>query len=364
MRLVGELPAGPVAAVGPAQMLYLLEEVERAGAVTDRVERERELAGLGAGDPGLVADAPDTEPGHDERVPACRQALARRAAPQRPAEYRVVPVHREPALVGERLGVAGHRVPELAGGEFPVRLRLADVLGERDRAAQRLVHAGAAGQQRVRGGGAIGAALPCDLATRLLQAYRELDPPAHHRPHPLREGIVAGDLELMPDPDRGVGGVVALHRVVDDRAALGPLRPRSVRPLRGAQPLVAAPRRTAEPAHAQGHRALDVVPGIHVAVRPADRAVALLHGGDAVAGGQDLVGGQDPRHRGQPGAGAGQALRAPHAPPPVAARPPAARHARFGCPGGMNVPSGGLWPVLRYIHRVRWSPAGRRGRRP
>src|SRR5258708_11140753 len=122
MRLVGELPAGPVAAVGPAQMLYLLEEVERAGAVTDRVERERELAGLGAGDPGLVADAPDTEPGHDERVPACRQALARRAAPQRPAEYRGGPVHRDPALAVERLGVGGHRRPELAAAEFPVRL--------------------------------------------------------------------------------------------------------------------------------------------------------------------------------------------------------------------------------------------------
>src|SRR5258708_18838794 len=122
MRSVGELPGGPVAAVGPAQVLSLLEEVERAGAVTDRVEREREFAGLGAGDPGLVADAPDTEPGHDERVPACRQALARRAAPQRPAEYRVIPVHREPALVGERLAVAGRRVPDLAGGELPVRL--------------------------------------------------------------------------------------------------------------------------------------------------------------------------------------------------------------------------------------------------
>src|SRR5260370_5466321 len=198
MRLVGELPAGRVAAVGPGRVLYLLEGVERAGAVTDRVERERELAGLGAGDPGLVADAPDTEPGHDERVPACRQALARRAAPQRPAEYRVVPVHREPALVGERLGVAGHRVPELAGGELPVRLRLADVLGERDRAAQRLVHAGAAGQQRVRGGGAIRAPLPCDLATPLLQASRALHPPAHHPPHPPPERLVAGDLELLP----------------------------------------------------------------------------------------------------------------------------------------------------------------------
>src|SRR5258708_12688399 len=163
MRLVGELPAGPVAAVGPAQMLYLLEEVERAGAVTDRVERERELAGLGAGDPGLVADAPDTEPGHDERVPACRQALARRAAPQRPAEYRVVPVHREPALVGERLGVAGHRAPELAGGEFPVRLRLADVLGERDRAAQRLAHPAAARQQPLPAGGTTPAPPPSDL---------------------------------------------------------------------------------------------------------------------------------------------------------------------------------------------------------
>src|SRR5258707_9807719 len=171
MRLVGELPAGPVAAVGPAQMLYLLEEVERAGAVTDRVERERELAGLGAGDPGLIADAPDAEAGHDERVPGCRQALARRGAPQRPAEDRVVPVHREPALVGERLGVAGHRVPELAEGEFPVRLRLADVLRERDRAAQRLVHAGAAGQQRVRGGEAVGSALPGDLTARLLPLH-------------------------------------------------------------------------------------------------------------------------------------------------------------------------------------------------
>src|SRR5262249_59385961 len=107
----------------------------------------------------------------------------------------------------------------------PVRLRLAHVLSERDRAPQRLVHAGAAGQQRVRGGRAVGDALPGDLTARLLQADGELDPLAYHRPHPCGERVVAGDQELVPDPHRRVGRVVALHPVIDDRAP-----PRAPRP--------------------------------------------------------------------------------------------------------------------------------------
>ena len=82
VRPVGELPAGPVAAVGVAQVLDLVEQLQRAGVIADRVERERELAGLGAGDPGLVADAPDAEAGHHERVPAARPGARPPRAPR------------------------------------------------------------------------------------------------------------------------------------------------------------------------------------------------------------------------------------------------------------------------------------------
>ena len=83
------------------------------------------------------------------------------------------------------------RVAELVGGELPVRLRLAGQLGERDRAAQALQDARAAGQQRELAGHAGRVPLPGHLAARRLQAEHPPDRRADRRPHPLGELAVA-----------------------------------------------------------------------------------------------------------------------------------------------------------------------------
>ena len=89
--------------------------------------------------------------------PAFEQPLGRR----RRGPGRRAPGSTSPSRTGScprTPPVAGHRVPELGGGQLPVRLRLADVIGQRDRAAQALVHARVAGQQRVAVGRAVGRA--------------------------------------------------------------------------------------------------------------------------------------------------------------------------------------------------------------
>ena len=212
-------------------------------------------------------------------------------------------------------------MPELAGRELPVRLRLTEVLGERDRAAQRVVHAGAAGQQRVVGRRAVLAALPDDLTARLLQPDRELDPLAHHRPHPLGERIVAGDLELVPDPHRHVGGVVALGRAVEGRAAFGQLRPRPVRPLGGAQPLVggrAAPRSPqtlSAIAHSTWFHASTWPSGQPIA--PSRCCTAAMLWPVARIWSAVRIPGTEGSHAARGRRSAGQAVRLPHAPPPA-----------------------------------------------
>ncbi len=186
---------------------------------------------------------------------------------------------------------------EAAGGEFPVRLRVAHEVGQGRRAAQALVDAGAAGQQGIAGRGPAGAALPDDLPARRLQAQGELDCPAHRGPHPRHEPGVPGHQVLVPDAHGHVGGVVALaHVIADPPVRRGPPGPGPVRPLRGQQPLVGPPGRAAQPAHRQRHGALDVVPRIHQAIRPADRPGLLLPGGDGLAGSTYLRLGQDAGH--------------------------------------------------------------------
>ena len=186
---------------------------------------------------------------------------------------------------------------EPASGEFPVRLRLAHEVGQRGRAAQALVDAGAAGQQGVLGWDPGRVALPDDLATWRLQAQGELDRPAHRGPHPRHEPGVPGHQVLMPHAHGHVGGVVALaHVIAGVPAGRGPPWPGPVGPLRGQQPVVGPPGRAAQPADGKGHGALDVVPRVHQAVRPADRSGLLLPGGDDLAGGTYLRLGQDPGH--------------------------------------------------------------------
>src|ERR1700724_2617657 len=120
---------------------------------------------------------------------------------------------------------------------------------------------------------------------------------AQRRPHLADEILVSSDLELMPGPHRHVGDLVALRRAVGDHVPDGPLRPRPVTALGAAQPVVGPPGGLREPAGTQRHRALDMVPRVAVAVRPADRAVAQLASGDALSRGQDVIRGQNAGYR-------------------------------------------------------------------
>ena len=69
------------------QELDLGEHLPGAGPVPERVQGQDKLAGLRAGNPGLVAHAPDAEAGHHEIGPARGQPVQRQPprAPGRPA---------------------------------------------------------------------------------------------------------------------------------------------------------------------------------------------------------------------------------------------------------------------------------------
>ena len=205
-------------------------------------------------------------------------------AADRAAEHRVVPVHGEPAFVRERLRVPGHQVPELVRREFPVRPRVVGQLGQRHRAAQALVDARAPGQQRVRPRQAGRVPLPEHLAARRAQAERPLHRAPHRRPHGQRVPLVAGHQVLVPGADGDVRGVVAFGRRIGDPPGFDRTGPRAVGPLGLAQPPVGPPGRLAQAAGAQRHRALDVIPGVHVPVRPGDRPGPVLHPGDGLTG--------------------------------------------------------------------------------
>ena len=78
--------AGPVAAVVLAELLHVGEEPAARCVVAERVEGEHQLAGLGAGHPGVGVDAADAEARHHEVVPAGRRSgpRPRRRGPRRP----------------------------------------------------------------------------------------------------------------------------------------------------------------------------------------------------------------------------------------------------------------------------------------
>ena len=210
-----------------------------------------------------------------------------------------------------------------SGCGSPTKLR------QRDRAAQALVHAGVPGEQRVAVRRAVGQAPPDDLAAGRLQPDRELDRAADDRPHLRGEVLVAGDEQLVPDADRGIRGVIGLGGVLGVGAVGGADRPGAVRVLRLRQPRIGAPGLLVQAAGGERHRALDVVPRVDVPVRPADGAAGLLLGGDAAAGGQQLVSAEDAGYLRHPaarlcqieaGAPAGQAAAcAPSAAPVLAA---------------------------------------------
>ena len=107
---------GPVRAVRVAQVLHRRDQLGGGVGPAGGGQGQRQLAGLGAGDPGPVGHAARAQPGDDEPVPAAAQPLAGRVAGQRAAEHRVVPVHRErglsanaSGLVRRRRGRAGRR---------------------------------------------------------------------------------------------------------------------------------------------------------------------------------------------------------------------------------------------------------------
>ena len=70
--------AGPVAAVVVAQVLHVGEQPRRAVAVAERLQSERQLARLGAGDPRVGGDAADAEAWDDEVVPPLVQRAGSR----------------------------------------------------------------------------------------------------------------------------------------------------------------------------------------------------------------------------------------------------------------------------------------------
>ena len=183
VRLVGELPAGPVGAVvvpqpaGRGEQLAACSRWPQASSASTSSQVSATVTH------GWSLTQRTPRPGTTNVSQPRGEPLGAGAAAQRAAEHRVVPVHREPALVRERLRVTGEHVAELDRGELPVRLRLAGQLGERDRAAQPLQDAGAAGQQRELAGLAGRVALPGDLAARHLQAEHPVDRVAHRRPH-------------------------------------------------------------------------------------------------------------------------------------------------------------------------------------
>src|SRR5690606_16806114 len=151
--------------------------------------------------------------------------------------------------------------------QLPVGLRFVALIGDGEGTAQRLVDRGRAGEQGVRGGRAVVVAPPADLPAGLLQPEHELHGRVHAGPHPVQEGVVAGGQVVVPDAHGDVGDEVGLPAAVGDVAVVAvgvggvpgavlvlvPGQPQ-VRPLGG---LVGAGR-------VQGHRGLDVVPGVQV----------------------------------------------------------------------------------------------------
>ncbi len=173
VAFVHELPAGPVGAVGVAQVLHLGEDLQRPGSST--ASRARTSSHDSAPvTHGWSSTHLMPRPGTAKRSQSSSRRRSAPVAAQRAAEDRVVPVHREAALVGERLRVFAQHVAQPVGRQFPVGLRIAEAFGEAYAAAQALVDRRAAGQQRV---GARGR-LPDDLAAPGLQAGHEVEGPA------------------------------------------------------------------------------------------------------------------------------------------------------------------------------------------
>ena len=200
-------------------MLHRGELPQRRLSAAHRIERQHQFAGFRAGHPGPVIDTPDAQTVNDEIAPSFGDSGGRRRTTKRPAEDRVVPVHRVMRLFGERRRVGSDRVAQPAERDLPFRLRLVDIVRQRQSAANAMEDAGAPGHQRL-GNGARRATRPTNFAAFKLQLQDEIDRRAHRRPHRGGEGVVAGDQHVVPDSDRDISTEVAVAvGVLDDPGA-------------------------------------------------------------------------------------------------------------------------------------------------
>jgi hypothetical protein len=187
--------------------------------------------------------------------------------------------------------MGGQHVRQAVGGQLPVRLRVAELVGEQHAAPQPLVDGGAAGQQRVRGRLPARVALPDDLPALGLQPGHVVQRGLGHRPPPLGEGVLTGDEKVVPEPDGEVGGVVGLAARLDRHPVEQLHRPGAVVALVPGEPVVAPAHGLVQSGDRHGHQALDVVPRVDVPFRPGHSAVFPLDGRDALGRPDDLLAG-------------------------------------------------------------------------
>ncbi len=269
------------------------------GAPAQCLQRHHQLAGFGAGHPRAIAHAPDAQAVDHEVVPALLDPGGRRRTAHGATENGVVPVHRVAVLLGERLRVRGDRVTQPAQRQLPLRLRVVDQAGQRQRTPDAVEHAGAPGQQSLRQQAGF-ASRPSDLAVADLHVDDEVDGLAHHRPHLGGKRVVTGDQHVMPHPGGDVGAKVAVAVGVFDDARAELDGPGAVGPLGATAPFEGRPGRLEQPGGGERHRALHVVPRIGVAaVEPGDGARRFLLGRDRQRGLPAFLGCEHPGDRGQ-----------------------------------------------------------------
>ena len=154
---------------------------------------QHEFAGLRAGHPRLVADAPGAEAGNHENIPVRCQPLAAR---RRPRTGRREPGSTSPSRTCSCRGTPRDgRRPRARAGRRRVPSRAAARPGTppgRSRTAG-MVRAGAACQQGINSSAPCCRPLPGELAARGLQAEHVLGAAAYRGPHRGGERLVAGD---------------------------------------------------------------------------------------------------------------------------------------------------------------------------
>ncbi len=275
-------------------MLHGAEQFESGVVVAERIEGQHQLARLGPGDPRPVVDAPDSEALHHEVGPPCADAASGLGSAHGATQNRVVPVHRVRRLGHEGVGMVPQHVAEPADGDFPIRLRVTDVRGQREGAAQAVVDAGVAGEQSV-DVRPVRSGRPADLSPIGLQRQDEVDGTLHRGPQRQGEGVVARHEKVMPHPDRDVRAEVGVRARVLDDAGAGLQGPGSVLALRASTPFVRGVGLLGETGRRQRHRGLHVVPRVLVpGRRPGDDTRPKLYCRNGCGGVATLFGRHHP----------------------------------------------------------------------